>query len=593
MSAQSDLYDAQLRHHISVQRLAAGNVKKVNTVLGKADRELTKLVNERAVVGDFTSERYKALLADVRDLRVATLKDIAAVNREDMRMLARTEQDAAQAMLSSVIPVRLDFAVADVSRLNALVTQHPFAAGTNQARTLDQWWSGLATADASRITSALQMGLIQSETVAQMARRVMDATDMTKRNAEAVVRTATNHVSNRAREEFFKENKDIITALMWVSTIDGRTTVICMDYDGHYAPLDSDSWDGVPMPHLETPYTRPPAHVQCRSYMVAVLSANGIAQRMPDRPYVRDARTREVRERDFRAEAKAKAGANWKGMSDKQRTAAVRDIRQAWARENIGTMPGKVTYSEWLKTQPASFQDKVLGKGRADLFRGGMTLDKFVDRKGGELTLKQLRVEAGLPVPKTPPPPPPPPTIPKWTDDKQRAWELGLTSQQRIAFQEFTAEQSALIRAVESGNMSGYSFSQEEIKWARGAIDHMYAGMRTAPVYNEGPIYRGLAISQKELAALQSSESFTLNAMSSASIDESTALGFMREAEGDIGVLLKFKETNKGVRIDGISANPTEREVLLPRGAAYRIVSMEFKKGTHRDWWEAVVEEIN
>ena len=242
MSAQSDLYDAQLRHHIAVQRLAAGNVKRIDELLRKAGAEMSQFLSDRVTIGDFTSERYKAMIEDLRALRAETMKQVYGVNREDMQQLAKTEQEIAQRMLSDALPVRLDFATVDVARLNALVTDHPFAAGTNQARTLDQWWSTLAAADASRITSALQMGLLQSETVAQMTKRVMDAADMTRRNAEAVVRTATNHVSNSARNEFFKENKSVIQALMWVSTLDGRTTIICMSYDGAYAPLEGDSW---------------------------------------------------------------------------------------------------------------------------------------------------------------------------------------------------------------------------------------------------------------------------------------------------------------------------------------------------------------
>jgi predicted Fe-S protein YdhL (DUF1289 family) len=124
--------------------------------------------------------------------------------------------------------------------------------------------------------------------------------------------------------------------------------------------------------------------------MLALLSAMGIAQLMPDRAFVRDTRTRKWRERDFRAEASAKTE-GWSTMSDRQRTAVVRDIRQRWAAEAIGQVPARTTYGEWLRTQPAEFQNDVLGPARADLFRGGMPLTKFVDRAGGGLTLRQIR----------------------------------------------------------------------------------------------------------------------------------------------------------------------------------------------------------
>lgn len=60
-------------------------------------------------------------------------------------------------------------------------------------------------------------------------------------------------------------------------------------------------------------------------------------------------------------------------------------------RELTGRVPAKMTYQEWLTTQPATFQDDVLGKTRGKLFRkGGLTLDKFVNQAGDEIPLSDL-----------------------------------------------------------------------------------------------------------------------------------------------------------------------------------------------------------
>ena len=56
-----------------------------------------------------------------------------------------------------------------------------------------------------------------------------------------------------------------------------------------------------------------------------------------------------------------------------------------------GRVPAKVTYQQWLTRQSNQFQDDVLGKTKGILFRkGGLRLDKFVNRRGDELTLSQL-----------------------------------------------------------------------------------------------------------------------------------------------------------------------------------------------------------
>jgi SPP1 gp7 family putative phage head morphogenesis protein len=54
--------------------------------------------------------------------------------------------------------------------------------------------------------------------------------------------------------------------------------------------------------------------------------------------------------------------------------------------------PTKRTYDQWLRTQSAEVQDEILGKGKAELFRDGLTLDRFFDeRRGREYTLAELR----------------------------------------------------------------------------------------------------------------------------------------------------------------------------------------------------------
>lgn len=57
-----------------------------------------------------------------------------------------------------------------------------------------------------------------------------------------------------------------------------------------------------------------------------------------------------------------------------------------------GQVPDDLVYSSWLRKQPVEFQEEVLGKTKATLFRKGeIDLDRFVDRAGNELTLAELR----------------------------------------------------------------------------------------------------------------------------------------------------------------------------------------------------------
>jgi len=56
-----------------------------------------------------------------------------------------------------------------------------------------------------------------------------------------------------------------------------------------------------------------------------------------------------------------------------------------------GEVPAKLDYDGWLRQQPASLQDEILGPGRAKLFRGGLRMERFIDDQNRSLTLVELR----------------------------------------------------------------------------------------------------------------------------------------------------------------------------------------------------------
>lgn len=393
MAANDDLFDAQIRHEIAVRRWTAREVRETLAILDKANRELERKLSSKLVQGSsFQSQRFKKLQKDIRELRKSLFTQLRQVNKSGTLALGKAEQEFSKKILETVVPVELNYATVNASHLNSLITTTPFAGGANAARTLNQWWTNLEAADARRISEALNLGMAQGETVPQMVSRVRNVGGLTRANAEAVIRTGVNHAVNTSREAFFSANGGLMDALRWTSVLDGRTSAICRARDGHFAPPDNNPNAQVPEPKLQPPGARPPAHPSCRSLMTGVLSPQGVEQMMPQRPFVRDARTRKFREKDFRADAKAKLGEKrWKKMTVKQRNQAIKKTRMSWANENIGRVPASTTYDQWLRRQPTSFQNEVLGLKKARMFRKGLKMDQFVDRKGQELTLIQLR----------------------------------------------------------------------------------------------------------------------------------------------------------------------------------------------------------
>lgn len=375
--------DAALRHAIGLRRYTAGISKRVAALLEKADAELTTLL--RARLGDFagkpvdfTSARYKALLDDIRAARSAVLGQVRDLSRDEMNQLVKLEADREKALLEAAIPIEVNLVSVALDKLRTIVTSRPF-----HGKLLKDWYSDLEAVDRKRLVQGIQIGLTTGETVDDMVRRIVGTranqyTDgilsITRRDAQTIVRTAVNHVSNEAREALWEDNSDIISARIWHSTLDGRTTAVCQARDGLAAPVGNN-----PLPkglkELSPPNATPPAHMNCRSIMVAYIDGAGL---VGQRPYVVDKRTRNNREIDFRKEA--------------QRTGRpIQEIRADWAEKHIGRVPASTNYQDFLSRQPAAFQDEVLGPTRGRLFRsGGLTVQNFVDRSGNELTLAQL-----------------------------------------------------------------------------------------------------------------------------------------------------------------------------------------------------------
>ena len=363
------ILDAALRHQIGLRRLAGGEVARALELLEQANDELQARIMSglrglpTGTPATFGLQRFVNLRRDIAELRRTVWSQFNENTRQMLLELARIEHDFERRIFEANVSVQLNYAVASAQQLAAVVRSHPFAGGANAALTLRQWFAGLERSDQTRILYAIQQGVLQQETIDTITKRITDTVLLSRRQAETVVRTAVNHVSNAARESFWQANDDIILALRWTATLDGRTSTICGGRDGAVdRPVEG-------MRVLDPVGARPPAHPNCRSIMVAILDTEGVANVMGERPFVRDTRTGRRRRRE---------------MPDPQQ-------RRDWARENVGRVPADMDYDTWLRRQSDAFQDDVLGPGKAGEFRRGLHLDRFVDRTGQELTLAQLR----------------------------------------------------------------------------------------------------------------------------------------------------------------------------------------------------------
>jgi hypothetical protein len=385
------LLSLAIQHSIYSRRFAEGLASRSIELVDQSEAaiadEIRRFYEAVGAVGLSSSagdrERLDRLVAATRSVRSASFDKALALLREEIdgfvaADIAFQAESIGQAIAIQGVSIDAPAGVL-VSRLVGSIPM--------LGRTLAQWFTGLKAGDAQRIEQAVRQSFWDGQSAEDAIARVRGtrrsgwrdgATQQTRRQVEALTRTAVNHATNVVREQTMLANSDVFSASMWVSVLDGRTSAVCQARDGRIAAVPGKE---IPpalsnLPRLDPPEARPPAHPNCRSIMVAVLSKDGL---IGDRPYVVDTRTGQQRQVDFRAEAA-------------RRGVPVSQVRDEWWKARVGRVPATTTYRDWLSKQTAGFQDEILGPTRGRLFRqGGLGLDSFVDESGHKYTLDELR----------------------------------------------------------------------------------------------------------------------------------------------------------------------------------------------------------
>ena len=225
---------------------------------------------------------------------------------------------------------------------------------------MSTWWTRQATVLQQQFMDQIRMSLENGESTQEAAARIVGGTvdgvavpgimKTARRKAEGLVRTAIAEVVSQARLNTFQDMDDIVKAIQQVSTLDGRTSTICIAYSG----LVWDIEDFAPIGHSLPFNTGPPRHFNCRSSIVPVL-------------------------RSFEE----------LGLDAKEVPLATRASMD-------GEVPGDITFDVWLRKKGKSFQDDLLGPARANLWRKKeINLTQLVDMRGNPMTLDQLERVVG------------------------------------------------------------------------------------------------------------------------------------------------------------------------------------------------------
>ncbi|MCK5612914.1 minor capsid protein [Candidatus Pacearchaeota archaeon] len=378
-TVNEEFFDAMVRHQIGLMRLSGSIRNQIFELLDATEADVAEkvrrqLANHKGFSSPASVTRMEKLLKDLRSTRLKAWKDVNAIWVKELTELAKAEPPFVDGALKTVVPVVLETTLPSAEFLRQIVATKPF-----EGKTLRQWARNVAAADINRIEAQVKIGMVQGESSAAIARRIVGTvaqkgrngvTQITRNNAATITRTAVNAVANQAKRAYYAENEDIFALELYVATLDNRTTLICSSLDGKKFPL------------IEGPI--PPLHLNCRSLRVAVIDGDVLGKR-PARPFTEKSLLKEFTDKEklHKITTRAKLPRGFKGKFDEFSQGRIRDL--------TGRIPAKVDYQTWLGRQSVTFQNEVLGPTRGRLFRkGGLKLERFVNRAGDDIPLSGL-----------------------------------------------------------------------------------------------------------------------------------------------------------------------------------------------------------
>lgn len=327
--------DRSIMDQILLLGYLAGLKRRVFALYNEYEDKLEGLLRRRYSRNITTnSERYRELSKEFLRQRKELNKKLGELLAVESEELIDVERQRAWLLLLST----LDGLTGDAPKVTASkIMKQPFASGDEQVATYADWLKGLLAADFKRLWDGLNYSVVHNETKSEAVSRLLGSEEdaevetpgLAHRSKVNVAAFLTTLVTHlsRSARRAVYEATIGVTGEIWISVLDSVTSVICRVRD-HKVHMFPGNRAPVGAALLSPPTARPPAHVGCRSVMAPLFGP---------------------------------------------------------------ILPVRQTYKEWLTNQPNQIQDRILGEGKAKLFREGkVPLEDFVDSSGHEYTLKEL-----------------------------------------------------------------------------------------------------------------------------------------------------------------------------------------------------------
>ncbi len=353
MGDLSDLIASQsIERQLDLNRAYAGINAEVAKLLQQISEDVKVKLAREGELTDFRRDRVARILAEIQQIVGGAYDGVEDLLRPALEELAAQEAFWARNSVNAAVEVNLLRALPSAGYLTKLVTD-----GLFEGSPLEGWINKQSVDTRFKVEQQIRMGLAQSETNAEIVQRLagskrkglVGVLDVSRRNAETLVLTAAQTVTQRASMAVYQDNDAILKGYEQISTLDGRTSDVCIAYSGK-------AWNKAlqPVGH-KLPFNQGcPRHPRCRSRILP--------------------RTKTFRELGIEI-----------------------DELPTTTRASLdGPVAADMTFERFLEKKGKVFADETLGPGRAELWRAGkINLSQLVDGRGNPLSLAQLKQKYG------------------------------------------------------------------------------------------------------------------------------------------------------------------------------------------------------
>lgn len=319
---QAGPYDKLIRHQVFVEGIKEKQANEVAAFLTEFYFHIrTKLFTADSID---SKKKLTLILREIKDQWDILLSDYSSELSIFLEELVTTESKYITRFLNQEFDLNIPIYAPEQLFTAIMHTPWSVRQGSDAGELVGKIIKNWSKDTINRSINLIRLGYVEGLSVLDIVRSVVGTrslnykdglAEVSRRNAKALIRTVVHHLASQTRFKIFEKSSDI-EQYQWVATLDSRTTIICQSLD-----LQKFYFSKGPVP---------PIHIQCRSAIIPV----------------------------FKDDIWLSRG--------RQRAS------------EFGLESAHLSYYEWLKKQTVQFQNDVLGKQRAELFRKPeMTADKF------------------------------------------------------------------------------------------------------------------------------------------------------------------------------------------------------------------------